>query len=198
MSDIEFALKSLRSVHGKYQIAGQFTASNDSITRWPTNLPRSAEVDLLFREHDPVGVKFDTGLTPLKLFDVASLKKGQLGYRWISTADGQIQSEEWPDQHLVIMDDNGGGKPIIAVTDVGNTPVYASDDVVAPFQIAASLADFILALSRMIDIVYGEFNIFDLSDDDGIADVFLSKLQNEIRPILGGENTSRFVECFYG
>ncbi|WP_416466775.1 hypothetical protein [Pseudomonas sp. LFS044] len=57
MSDIEFALKSLRSVHGKYQIAGQFTASNDSITRWPTNLPRSAEVDLLFREHDPVGVR---------------------------------------------------------------------------------------------------------------------------------------------
>jgi hypothetical protein len=55
------------------------------------------------------------------------------------------------------MDDNGGGKPVIAVTDLDQTPVYSSYNVVAPFQIADSLADFILALSKMMDIVYGEF-----------------------------------------
>ncbi|WP_445671928.1 hypothetical protein [Pseudomonas inefficax] len=198
MSDIGEALKALRLVHDKYQIAGDFMASKDLAVRWPAELPRSAEVEFLFSEYEPIGVKIETGLTPLKLFDVAFLKKGQLGYRWINTADGAVLSDEWPGQDLVIMDDNGGGKPIIAVTDVEKTPVYASYDVVPPFQIAESLADFILALSKMIDIVYGEYNIFDLSDDDGVSDVFLERLRNEVSPVLGDENTSRFVDYFYG
>ncbi|WP_085673417.1 MULTISPECIES: hypothetical protein [unclassified Pseudomonas] len=198
MSDIEKALKALRLVHDKYQITGRFVASKDVAVRWPTELPRSAEVDFLFNEYEPVGVKIETGLTPLKLFDIASLQKGQFGYRWINAASGAVLSDEWPVQDLVIMDDNGGGKPIIAVTDVDQTPVYASYDVVAPFQVADSLADFILALSKMIDVVYGEFNIFDLSDDDGVSDAFLTRLQDEIGPVLGGENTDRFVDYFYG
>ncbi|MNG20628.1 hypothetical protein D3C84_1049000 [compost metagenome] len=76
--------------------------------------------------------------------------------------------------------------------------MFASYDVVQPFQIADSLADFIRALSRLIDIVYGEFNIFDLSDDDGISDAFLKRLLEEVEPILGEDNTSRFVDYFYG
>ncbi|WP_409264965.1 hypothetical protein, partial [Pseudomonas sp. KCJK9000] len=163
MSEIEEALKALQLVHDKYQIAGRFEASKDMKVCWPTELPRSAEVDFLFSEYEPVGVKIETGLTPLKLFDIATLKKGQLGYRWINVASDTELKDEWPTHGLVIMDDNGGGKPIIAVTDADQTPVYASYDVVAPYQIAGSLADFILALSKMIDIVYGEFNIFDLS-----------------------------------
>jgi len=198
MSDIEEALRALRLVHDKYQIAGRFVASKDAAARWPTELPKSAEVDFFFSEFEPVGVKFETGLTPLKLFDIASLMKGQLGYRWINAASGAVLSDEWPAQDLVIMDDNGGGKPIIAVTDVDQTPVYASYDVVPPFQIADSLADFILALSKMMDIVYGEFNVFDLSDDDGVSDAFLTRLHDEIGPILGDENTDRFVDYFYG
>lgn len=198
MSDIEEALKALRMVHDNYQIAGRFVASKDVAARWPTELPKSAEVDFFFNEYEPVGVKFETGLTPLKLFDIASLKKGQLGYRWINAASREVMNDEWPAQDLVIMDDNGGGNPIIAVTDVDQTPVYASYDVVAPFQIADSLADFILALSKMISIVYGEFNVFDLSDDDGVSDAFLIRLQDEISPILGDENTCRFVDYFYG
>ncbi|MFJ4068949.1 hypothetical protein ACIPW4_27240 [Pseudomonas sp. NPDC089996] len=198
MSDIRDALEALRLVHDKYQIAGRYVTSKDSVARWPSELPRSAEVDVLFSEYEPVGVKIETGFTPLKLFDIASLKKGQFGYRWINVAEGAVLNNEWPDQDLVIMDDNGGGKPVIAVTDVEKTPVYACYDVVPPFQIAESLADFILALSKMIDIVYGDFNIFDLSDDDGIDDAFLLKLQNAVSPILGDENTGRFVDYFYG
>jgi hypothetical protein len=75
--------------------------------------------------------------------------------------------------------------------------VYASYDIVAPFQIADSLADFILALSKMMDVVCGEFNVFDLSDD-GVSDAFLTRLQDEIGPILGDENTGRFIDYFYG
>jgi hypothetical protein len=108
MSNIDEALKALRLVHDKYQISGSFVASKDAEARWPTELPKSAEVDFLFSEYEPVGVKIETGLTPLKLLDIASLLKGQLGYRWINAANGAVLSDEWPAQDLVIMDDNGG------------------------------------------------------------------------------------------
>lgn len=198
MSQVDDALKELSFMHAKYQLSGQFVASGNASVRWPAELPRSAEIELYYNNYEPKGIKIETGLTPLKLFEVEGLKKGQVGYRWINTADGAVLDNEWPVSDLVIMDDSGGGKPIIAVTNVASTPVFASYDVVQPFQIADSLADFIRALSRLIDIVYGEFNIFDLSDDDGISDAFLNRLLEEVEPILGEDNTSRFVDYFYG
>lgn len=129
---------------------------------------------------------------------MAALNKAQTGYRWINSIDGPVLSDEWPSQHVVIMDDMGGGKPIIAVTNTYATPVFASYDVVEPFQIAESLADFIFALSRLIDIVYGEFDIFDVADDDGISTAFMARLNSEITPVLGEANKDRFVDYFYG
>ncbi|MEG1038259.1 MAG: hypothetical protein RSE22_07885 [Mucinivorans sp.] len=199
MSEVVGALKELDLVHKKYKIPGRFLASSDVLARWPSELPRSAELDVFYNEYEPSGIKIETGLTPLKLFGMMELNKGQLGYRWINTKEGTVLDEEWPDKNLVIMDDNGGGKPIIAVTDVEKTPVFASYDVVEPFQVAESLADFILAISRMIDIVYGEFNVFDLSDDDdGVSDAFIARLSSEIGPILGEDNAVRFIDYFYG
>lgn len=198
MSDIEIALKELSAVHAKYNLSGQFFASNDVSVRWPAELPHSTELDVFYNGYEPDGVKIETGLTPLKLFDMVALRQAQIGYRWINTTDGALLSDEWPAQDLVIMDDMGGGKPVIAVTNVEKTPVFASYDVVEPFQIAESLADFILALSRLIDVVYGEFNIFDVSDDDGVSDAFMARLNSEIGPILGEDNRSRFVGYFYG
>ncbi len=96
------------------------------------------------------------------------------------------------------MDDRGGGKPIIAVTNVKNTPVLASFDCVEPFKIADSLADFISALTKLIDIVYDEFDIFDISNDDGISTTFMARVNSEITPILGDDNRRRFVDYFYG
>lgn len=198
MSDIRSALKELSLVHNKYQIDGHFLASHDVGAKWSSELPRSSELDVFYNEYDPVGVRLETGLTPLKIFDMSLLKRAQLGYGWIN-AGGKVElNSEWPQQHLVIMDDSGGGKPIIAITDVERTPVFASYDVVEPFQVANALADFILALAKLVDIVYGEFNIFDLSDDDGISSVFLMRLDGEISPILGEENAARFVDYFYG
>lgn len=198
MSDTDGALKELSAVHAKYNLPGRFLASSDLSVRWPAELPRSADLDVFYNDYEPDGVKIETGLTPLKLFDMVALKKAQIGYRWINTTDGAVLSDEWPAQDLVIMDDIGGGKPVIAVTNVEKTPVLASYDAVKPFQIAESLADFILALSRLIDIVYGEFNIFDVSDDDGISDAFIARLNAEIGPILGEDNRSRFMDYFYG
>ncbi|MFJ4068924.1 hypothetical protein ACIPW4_27080 [Pseudomonas sp. NPDC089996] len=73
MSDIEEAMKALRLAHDKYQVAGRFVASKDAAARWPTELPKSAEIDFLFSEYEPIWVRIETGLTPMKLFDVASL-----------------------------------------------------------------------------------------------------------------------------
>jgi hypothetical protein len=198
MSDIDGALKDLSAVHAKYNLSGRFLASSDVSFRWPAELPRSVDLDVFYNDYEPGGVKIETGLTPLKLFDMVALKKAQIGYRWITSADGVVLNDEWPAQDLVIMDDIGGGKPVIAVTNVKKTPVLASYDAVKPFQIADSLADFILALSRLIGIVYGEFNIFDVSDDDGISNAFIARLNAEIGPILGEDNGSRFIDYFYG
>lgn len=49
-----------------------------------------------------------------------------------------------------------------------------------------------------MDIVYGEFNIFDLSDDESVSGAFLTRLNDEISPILGQDNIARFVDYFYG
>lgn len=198
MSDIRDALKELSLVHDKYQIDGGYRASHAAGSNWPSELPRSIETDIFYDEYEPCGVRIETGLTPLKMFDIASLKKAQLGYRWVNTAEGVVLSDDWSHQDLVIMDDSGGGKPIIAVTDVEKTPVFASYDVVESFQVADSLADFILALSRLVDIVYGRFNIFDLSDDEGVSSIFLTMLDDEVAPILGEDNAARFIDYFYG
>ncbi len=42
------------------------------------------------------------------------------------------------------MDDFDGGKPIIAITDIKGTPIYANYDIGEPFKIADSLADFFI------------------------------------------------------
>lgn len=198
MIDIDDALKELIAVHAKHKIPGRFLASNDVLIRWPSELPRSAELDVFYSKYEPCEVKIETGLTPLKLLDMVELKKAQTGYRWINTTGGPVLSDEWPHQDLVIMDDVGGGKPVIAVTNTETTPVFASYDGVEPFQIAESLASFILALSKLIDIVYGEFDIFDISDDDGVSTTFMARLSTEITPILGESNRDRFVDYFYG
>ncbi|MBD1106703.1 hypothetical protein HXV84_09485 [Pseudomonas amygdali pv. morsprunorum] len=57
---------------------------------------------------------------------------------------------------------------------------------------------FFLALSKLIDIVYGEFDIFEISDDDGLNDAFVAKIASDLKPILGQENFERFIEYFYG
>lgn len=198
MTNLGDALKALKAVHARHEIPGDFLASPDVSIRWPSELPGSAELDVFYSEYEPRGVRIETGFTPLRLFDMAALNKAQTGYRWINSIDGPVLSDEWPSQHVVIMDDMGGGKPIIAVTNTYATPVFASYDVVEPFQIAESLADFIFALSRLIDIVYGEFDIFDVADDDGISTAFMARLNSEITPVLGEANKDRFVDYFYG
>ncbi|MDT8922646.1 hypothetical protein RBE51_07365 [Pseudomonas taiwanensis] len=198
MSDLKKAMNALKEVHAKCRAPGEFISKRRSGVEWPAELPSSAEVALFYSEGEPLEVKFETGLTPLILFSVEKLLGAQVGYRWVGHAGRVTRNTAWPSSNLVIMDDSGGGKPIIAACGEVNTPVFASYDAVAPFKIASSLADFLMALANMIDVVYHEFNIFDVFDDDGMVEQFMRRMQEDVEPVLGMENFERFIDYFYG
>ncbi|MFJ4344796.1 hypothetical protein [Pseudomonas sp. NPDC089401] len=195
MIGLNDSIEELKTIHAKYGVAGKFNAKCDA---WPHELPSSTELDSLYTLSEPSDVKFETGLTPLKLFSISILRNAQVGYRWVNQYGIKLENEAWSKSYVVIMDDNGGGKPIIAVCNEENTPIFASYDAVAPFKIASSLADFLMALAKTIDIIYGEFHIFDVSDDDGVSEDFLARMQERVMPILGKENFERYIDYFYG
>jgi hypothetical protein len=102
-----------------------------------------------------------------------------------------------PDNYLVIGDDLGGGKPIIAVIDEGNTSVYAGYDAIEPFKIAGSLSGFIFSLAELIGLVYGQHEVFDIVDNnDEVKDGFVDELRERIVPLIGNENFNAFYDYF--
>lgn len=186
-NEIEKALKQFIVICNKYSLPGSFSTVIDLDNTFPSNLPRSTDVDFLYKNYNPENLKIETGFTPIKIHSVSELTKAQNGYEYL------------PDNYLVIGDDLGGGKPIIAVIDEGNSSVYASYDVIEPFQIASSLSGFIFSLAELIDLVYGHYDIFDIADDnDEVKDNFIDELRKRIVPLIGNENFNAFYNYFYG
>ncbi|HDC4570034.1 TPA: hypothetical protein ACF6UK_004506, partial [Enterobacter cloacae] len=72
-------------------------------------------------------------------------------------------------------------------------------DVVEPFQIASSLSGFIFSLAELIDLVYGQYNIFDIADNnEEVKHNFINELQERIVPLIGNEGFNAFYDYFYG
>ncbi len=187
VNEIEKALKKLIAICNKYSLPGSFNAVNGLDNTFPSNLPRSTEVGFLYENYNPEKLKIETGFTPIKLHSVSELLKAQSGYEYL------------PDNYLVIGNDLGGGKPIIAVIVEGISYVYASYDVIEPFKIAGSLTEFIFSLAELIDLVYGHYDIFDIADDnDEVKGNFIDELQERIVPLIGNENFNAFYNYFYG
>lgn len=187
VNEIEKALKKFIIICNKYSLSGSFSTVSDLDNTFPSNLPRSTDVDFLYKNYNPEKLRIETGFTPIKIHSVSELTKAQNGYEYL------------PDNYLVIGDDLGGGKPIIAVIDEGNSSVYASYDVIEPFQIASSLSGFIFSLAELIDLVYGHYDIFDIADDnDEVKDNFIDELRERIVPLIGNENFNAFYNYFYG
>lgn len=187
VNEIEKALKQFIVICNKYSLSGSFSTVSDLDNTFPSNLPRSTDVDLLYKNYNPEKLRIETGFTPIKIHSVSELTKAQSGYEYL------------PDNYLVIGDDLGGGKPIIAVIDEGNSYVYASYNVIEPFQIASSLSGFIFSLAELIDLVYGHYDIFDIADDnDEVKDNFIDELRERIVPHIGNENFNAFYNYFYG
>ncbi|MCW1826108.1 hypothetical protein OLZ31_04480 [Enterobacter asburiae] len=187
VNEIGKALRKLRAICNKYSLSGSFSTVSDLDNVFPSDLPRSTEVEFLYENYNPEKLKIETGFTPIKLHSVNELLKAQSGY------------EHLPDNFLVIGDDLGGGKPIIAVIDEGSSSVYAGYDVIEPFKIASSLSGFIYSLAELIDLVYGQYDIFDIADDnDEVKDDFIDELRERIVPLIGNENSNAFYNYFYG
>lgn len=187
VNEIEKALKKFIIICNKYSLSGSFSTVSDLDNTFPSNLPRSTDIDFLYKNYNPEKLRIETGFTPIKIHSVNELTKAQSGYEYL------------PDNYLVIGDDLGGGKPIIAVIDEGNSSVYASYDVIEPFQIASSLSGFIFSLAELIDLVYGHYDIFDIADDnDEVKDNFIDELRERIVPLIGNENFNAFYNYFYG
>ncbi|MDE4081360.1 MULTISPECIES: hypothetical protein [Enterobacter cloacae complex] len=187
VNEIEKALKKLIAICNKYSLPGSFNAVNDLDKTFPSNLPRSTELGFLYKNYNPEKLKIETGFTPIKLHSVSELLKAQSGYEYL------------PDNYLVIGNDLGGGKPIIAVIVEGSSYVYASYDVIEPFKIADSLSEFIFSLAELIDLVYGHYDIFDIADDnDEVKGNFIDELRERIVPLIGNENFNAFYNYFYG
>ena len=186
-NEIEKALKQFIVICNKYSLSGSFSTVSDLDNTFPSNLPRSTDVDFLYKNYNPEKLRIETGFTPIKIHSVSELTKAQSGYEYL------------PDNYLVIGDDLGGGKPIIAVIDEGNSSVYASYDVIEPFQIASSLSGFIFSLAELIGLVYSHYDIFDIADDnDEVKDNFIDELRERIVPLIGNENFNAFYNYFYG
>ena len=187
VNEIEKALKQLIIICNKYSLSGSFSTVNDLDNAFPSNLPRSTDVDYLYKNYNPEKLKIETGFTPIKIHSVSELSKVQSGYEYL------------PNNYLVFGDDLGGGKPIIAVIDEGKTSVYASYDVIEPLKIAGSLSGFIFSLAELIDLVYGQYDIFDIADDnDEVKDDFIDELRKRIVPLIGNEGFNAFFDYFYG
>lgn len=187
VNEIEKALKQLIVICNKYSLSGNFSTVNELDNAFPSNLPRSTEVEFLYKNYNPEKLKIETGFMPIKIHSVSELSKAQSGY------------EYFPKNYLVFGDDLGGGKPIIAVVDERNTSGYASYDVIEPFKIAGSLSGFIFSLAEIIDLVYGQYDIFDIADDNGeVKDDFIDELRKRIVPLIGNEGFNAFYDYFYG
>lgn len=195
MVSIDDGLKAFSLVHAKHGLPGSISSASNRIS-WPPNVPSSVELKGFYTRH-PNNIKIETGFTPRNIFNLDKLEKGQIGYLWSVTSSGHEINPSWPKEYVVFMD-SAGGNPVIAVVNQENTPIYAAYDAIEPFKISDSLGDFFLALSKLIDVVYGEFEIFDISDDDGLSDAFISRLSEELLPVLGQENFERFTDYFYG
>jgi hypothetical protein len=193
---LETAIKNYLDVHQRFGLKGQYLPSSQP---WPIELPASTELDTFYRSYDPQGTKIETGFTPLRFLELAKLMEGQVGYRWHADDRNRARIESWPNEYLVIADDFGGGKPIIADTGSSGTRILAKYDTAKPFLIADSLAQFFEALAGLVTVVYGHFKVFDIVDEnEELKGEFLQALEATVSPIVGEINYPGFADYFYG
>ena len=58
---------------------------------------------------------------------------------------------------------------------------------------------FIFSLAELIDLVYGQYDIFDIADDnDEVKKDFMDELKVRVVPFIGDENFNAFYDYFYG
>lgn len=201
MKTLEQALSTFVETHRTFKIPGHFAPIQPDIFKqqWPENIPSSVELDIYMGHYQPHDVLVETGFAPILFWSVDQLQQALIGYRWVGKSEPFEESDTWPPHWVIIADDLGKGNPILVDTNQEGTPVYAGYDAGEPFLIASNLADFFVAMSTLIEVVYGLFEIFEITDDDSVVlPEFDARLKAAIEPILGAELFVHFYDYFYG
>lgn len=182
MKNLNLELLKLKKIIKKYEIDGTFAYNKSSINISDTE----DEIGFFYHQYTPNNIMIETGTTPLEIINFEFLDAHQLKY-------------SFPKDHLIFMDDIGGGKPIVAMIGKQNTPIYASYEGTELLKIADSLSDFIKSFTILIDILYGKFDIFEIyNDDDELSQKFKKALEKKIIPIIGQDNFDNLFDYFYG
>jgi len=201
MKTLEQALSTFVDTHRRFELQGHFTSIQpDTLQQqWPENLPRSAELEVYLSHYEPNNVLVETGFAPIIFWSIDQLQQSLIGYRWVGMSEPFEESDTWLSQWVIIADDIGKGNPILVDTRKEGTPVYAGYEVGSPFLIAPNLADFFAAMTALIEVVYGSFAIFEITDDDSVVlPAFDAQLEAAIEPILGEDLFTHFYDYFYG
>ena len=189
LSELKTILVIFNDTCRKYSIIKEVSKGEERgiVNEKNIDINNSSELMVYFDVFEPCGQKIETGFTPIVLFSRKQLDKAKVGY------------ENLERNLVIIADDDGGGKPIIAMTGAVDTPILASYDTGRAIRIAGSLGEFIRAMIELIEIVYGSYSIFDIADDDDLIRVgFVKELEDRVKPILGDENYGCFYDYFYG
>jgi len=187
MTNISDAVDNFILICNKYSILRILKEEIKNHDNIKNSITLSHELKTYYNMLMPDQMKIETGFSPIRLFSVDKLKDAQIGYQSL------------PTNYLVFADDLGGGKPICAILDEPGTPVYANYDTGVPFKISDDFSTFIQSLTELVDIVYGQFDIFDIADDnDTIKVEFVDAIKLRIEPIIGHDNFNSFYEYFYG
>ena len=194
MNTIASGMENLIAQHRAYALSGQFSPGSVS---WPWAGPANPDILAFYRHYNPVDVLIETGLTPLRFHNTATLAAAQTAYS--PRGNEALPPAHWPVNSLVIMDDIGGGRPIIAELRSEQTLIWAQHEAGTLLRIAASLPALLHALAAMVDLIYGKYQIFEVFDADGeVSGAFSEDFCSATSPFLGAEGSLHFFEYLYG
>ncbi len=196
MNNIDESIHSLMSVCVRHAIEVEFRHTDMD---YPDELPSNKYLKEFYKTNNPVNFTLDMGGSLIELFSLEDLLKKQMGYRWLSPDEGKKIIPTWNLDHVVIADDIGGGKPIIAEIKKDRMPIYASCDGLEPFFITDSLDQFIDALSSITDVINSKYNVYDIYDEnEEIKNCFRIDFIETLKSILSMESSKNLFYYFYG
>ncbi|MFD1175879.1 hypothetical protein ACFQ3W_06110 [Paenibacillus puldeungensis] len=120
------------------------------------------------------------------------LQRQQLGFRWIGQNEPYRESETWQSQHVVIA--NFNDDPLIVDTSSQDSPVYACVAGANPECVAASLADFFIALAILIEGAYAFGGEVKDGESFETKETYLELVEPPLWELLGKETTAHLID----
>lgn len=196
MNDIDENIIALTSTCEKHNITVEFTHTEIA---YPNDLPSNKDLEFFYKKNNPIRCTLDMGGSLLKLFRLEELLQKQKGYRWLANSEGKEVIPSWNVNHIVIADDIGGGKPIIAEIEKDTMSIYASYDGLEPFFIAKSLGSFISALGLILDMINTKYEVYEIYDEnEEILENFKIDFFKSLKSVLDNEGSENLFDYFYG